>query len=185
MTLLLLAAGIYSNSVQHMFRARKINGADFMTLKQYVQNLLTRKSQLKIKKLKSDALLPVRANPTDAGLDLYALHDQNIAWSTSAKIETGIAIALPKGTVGLIFDRSSLGIKGVSRLAGVIDQAYRGEIIVALSNTASKNRETIEIKRGDKIAQLLIVPILTPEVIEVDELDQTDRGIKGFGSSGR
>ncbi len=140
---------------------------------------------LKIKKLHPDAIIPQRANPTDAGLDLYSTHDQDIVWSSSAKIYTGIAIALPENTVGLIFDRSSMGVKGISRLAGVIDEAYRGELIVILNNAASENRQTIHIHRGDKIAQILIMPKHTPEIEVVDELNETDRGSKGFGSSGR
>lgn len=145
---------------------------------------------LKTKKLVSSAKLPARNNPNDAGLDLYALEDISIDYGTIAKVKTGIAVELPPGTVGLILDRSSMGSKGIKVFGGVIDSDYRGDIMVVLRNIGTKlllDGEPLayEIKAGDKIAQLVILPILLPIPYEVSELTDTARGINGFGSSGQ
>lgn len=170
--------------------------------------------KLKIKKLDENAIIPTRNNQDDAGLDLYALEDVSIYSGETKKIRTGIAVQLEPvypehynsageflGKVvnkkyGLfIWDRSGLGSKGIHRFAGVVDQGYLGEILVCLFNgqltdvshpyeLLKVSNSVYEIKRGDKIAQLVIQEIFTPEIVEVDELDDTDRGEKGFGSSG-
>ena len=140
-------------------------------------------NKLRIKRFTEDAILPTRTHPTDAGLDLYSPIDATIQAFDFVKIDLGIGIALFEGTVGLIFDRSSLGSKGIGHLAGVIDANYRGSIQVILTNAFDPGK--YEIKRGDKIAQLIITAAYTPEVLEVEELETTDRGTKGFGSSGR
>jgi dUTP pyrophosphatase len=97
-------------------------------------------------------------------------------------VPTGVAIAVPAGHVGLIADRSSLGKKGLKTAGGVIDAGYRGEVGVVLWNIS---KETFTLRKGDRVAQLLIVPIAVPAVREVDNLDSTKRGSGGFGSTGR
>lgn len=151
-------------------------------------------SKLKIKRFTEDAILPTRTHPTDAGLDLYSPIDIHLGYGARVKINIHIGITLFEGTVGLILDRSSMGNQGVKVLGGVIDANYRGEIQVILAYVAkqrspddriSSDDEFVEIKRGDKIAQLIITAAYTPEILEVQELDMTDRNDKGFGSSGR
>lgn len=139
---------------------------------------------LNVKQLRPDAILPSRANPTDAGLDLYAVEDAVIEAMGREVVGTGIAVEIPVGYVGLIWPRSGLAVKkGVNTLAGVIDSDYRGEVVVALHNTDLA--EDVVIRQGDRIAQILIQPValLTPAFVE--ELSSTDRGENGFGSSGQ
>lgn len=144
--------------------------------------------ELKIKKLRENAVIPTKATVGSAGFDLYAAIDNNIEIPAkgSAVIPTGIAIALPSdGYVALIFPRSGLSVKyGISMLncVGVIDSDYRGELSIGLIN----HFETpYTIKPGERIAQLLLMPIATATMLIVDELDDTVRGEKGFGSTGR
>ncbi len=139
-------------------------------------------SPLKILRVSQEAVLPTRAHPDDAGLDLYGLDDIFLAPHQSRVAKTGIAIALPAGHVGLIADRSSLGKKGIKTAGGVIDAGYRGEVHIVLWNISN---EPVQLKRGERIAQLLILPVATPPVLEVPSLDETSRGLKGFGSSGK
>lgn len=138
--------------------------------------------ELKVKTLSDAAKLPTKAHPSDAGFDLYALHTCFIGHAEIYKVSTGIAVEIPEGYCGLIFDRSSLGSNGIFRLAGVIDSSYRGEIMVCLSNIS---QEQYKIKSGDKVAQLLIMPVPDVEVTFVTELSQTQRGSGGFGSTGK
>jgi dUTP diphosphatase len=154
-------------------------------------------NKLKIKKFKDNAILPTRAYPTDAGLDFYSPVDISIPYGKRVRINTHIGIALFEGTVGLILDRSSIANQGIRNLGGVIDANYRGEIHIILAYVATDHDGTdiatysdwvtpwIQIKRGDKIAQMIITAAYTPEILEVKELDITDRGVAGFGSSGR
>jgi len=135
-----------------------------------------------VKKLSEYAILPTRNNRTDAGLDIYSVEDAELEPFTLTKIHTGIAIALPENTYGRLADRSSLGAKSMTILGGVIDQGYRGEIIVLLYNL---DQRVQYIRKGDRIAQLIIYPITFSGVQEVQELDKTARDNKGFGSSGR
>ncbi len=142
---------------------------------------------LKIKKMREGAKLPKRATSGSAGYDLSACIEQplTIEAGKRALIPTGIAVALPEDTVGLVFGRSGLGIKhGLvpSNAVGVIDSDYRGEISVGLSNH-SESGYTIE--PGDRIAQLVIVPVITPEIEESEELSETERSVGGFGSTGK
>jgi dUTP pyrophosphatase len=97
-------------------------------------------------------------------------------------IKTGIALAIPQGFVGLVADRSSLAKRGLKTAGGVIDAGYRGEIHIVMWNVS---KEVFELKKGERLAQLMVIPIATPAVVEVDLLDDTARGAKGFGSSGR
>lgn len=139
--------------------------------------------QLRVKRFFNSAVLPVRAHTTDAGLDLFSPIETYISVWGMVKIDIGIGIALPVGKVGLIMGRSSLASSGVDKLGGVIDANYRGSISVILINPVGD--EDYIIRRGDKIAQLLIMDVYTPSIVEVDEFEITDRNDAGFGSSGR
>ncbi len=126
-----------------------------------------------------------RAHADDAGLDLASAIDFDLAPGERALIPTGVRIALPRATVGLVCPRSGLAAKhGITIVngPGIVDEGYRGELKVALLNT--DKTETLHIARGDRIAQLVIVPILRPSIVEVDALDTAERGEAGFGSSG-
>ena len=138
-------------------------------------------NSLKTLRVNSDATLPTRAHPDDAGLDLYGLEDVYLEVGQGKVAKTGIALALPQGHVGLIADRSSLAKKGIKTAGGVIDAGYRGEIQIVLWNISPV---PVQLKRGERIAQLLILPIATPAVVEVSTLDETERGLGGFGSTG-
>ncbi len=137
---------------------------------------------INILRLSQEAVLPTRAHPDDAGMDLYCLEDVILSPQAGKVARTGIALALPKGFVGLVYDRSSMARKGIKTAGGVIDAGYRGEIHIVLWNLSN---EEIRVSRGDRIAQILIFPVATPAVNEVKELDSTSRGTKGFGSSGK
>ena len=140
---------------------------------------------LRIRRLDSGLPLPVRAHPDDAGVDLFAASDLELEPGRRALVGTGIAIALPVGTVGLIHPRSGLAARAglsIVNTPGTIDAGYRGEIKVCLINHDLD--DTIAIRRGDRIAQLLVQRVELPELIEVDELDDTVRGDGGYGSSG-
>ncbi len=129
--------------------------------------------------------MPVRAHPDDAGIDLYAATDLVLAPGRRQLVGTGIAIALPVGTVGLIHPRSGLAARAglsIVNTPGTVDAGYRGEIKVCLINLDPE--APITIARGDRIAQLLVQRVELPQVVEVDELDDTDRGAGGYGSSG-
>lgn len=140
-------------------------------------------STLKIKKIHPDAKVPTYAHPGDAGMDLYALAKTVIRPRQRVLIPTGLAFQLPKGTVGLIWDKSGLSTKyGVKVLAGVLDEGYRGELLVALTNLGSTS---VTFQAGDKVAQMLIQQVHQPKISVVAELTATVRGAKGFGSSGR
>jgi len=136
---------------------------------------------LKVKKLREDAKLPYKKHKGDAGLDLYTIEDIELEPNEIKVVSTGIAIEIPRGYFGLIKDRSSLSMKGLHVLAGVIDENYRGEIKIVLCNLS---KEPLRIDKYSRIAQLIIIPYLSVYPIEYDELDQTDRGANGFGSTG-
>ncbi len=132
--------------------------------------------------MSAEATLPTRAHPDDAGLDLYSLEDIILMPAQGRVVKTGIAIALPPKHVGLVADRSSLAKRGIKTAGGVIDAGYRGEIHIVLWNIS---QDPVQLKRGERIAQLLILPMATPAVLEVETLDETLRGTRGFGSSGK
>lgn len=141
---------------------------------------------LKLKKLDDSVPTPAYAKPGDAGLDLYAAQDASIDPGCREIISTGIAIAIPEGYAGFVQPRSGLAAREgltIVNTPGLIDSGYRGEIKVIALNTDLEN--TIQIKRGERIAQLVIqeVPVVTIDV--VDELDATERGEGGFGSTGK
>lgn len=145
--------------------------------------------QIKVFKLSENAKI-TKPRPGDAGYELYALNDvvlpavDDMGGGTVVKINTGISLQIPENHVGLILDKSSIGIKGIKTFAGVIDSIYRGEIIVALENTTSS---PIVFHAGDKVAQMLIMPYSAPDITFVDDaadLGDTERGSGGFGSTG-
>ena len=138
---------------------------------------------MKIKiKLDEGATMPTRAHSTDAGLDIYARDEQIVPAKESAIFDTGVHIELPEGTVGMLKSKSGLNVKHGIVSEGVIDVGYTGAIVVKLYNHGGYD---YRVKAGDKISQLVIMPILTPELDLVDELEETERGDNGFGSSGR
>ncbi|MDF3004856.1 MAG: deoxyuridine 5-triphosphate nucleotidohydrolase [Oscillospiraceae bacterium] len=142
---------------------------------------------LQIKRVRAEAVLPERATQGSAGLDLRACTNDEtcIMPGDTALLPTGLAVALPEGSVGLVFGRSGLGIRhGIvpANAVGVIDADYRGEILVGLTNHSA---EPYIIVPGDRIAQLVIVPVLTPPIEEVINLSDTARGEGGFGSTGK
>ena len=141
--------------------------------------------RLEIKRLDPDLTLPAYAHEGDAGLDLRAAEDVKLEPFQRTLIATGIAIAIPTGYAGFVQPRSGLAIKqglGVLNSPGLIDSHYRGEIKVIAINLDPE--KTIEITRGDKVAQLVIQPVASIDLTEVDELDETVRGEGGFGSTG-
>ncbi len=142
--------------------------------------------KLLIKKLNENATIPQRQTEYSAGYDLYSAEDIVVKRGETAKVHTGISTEVEgdKNVVLLIYARSSMATKfglAPANCVGVIDWDYRGEIIVALHNSGKAD---YEIKCGDRIAQLVISPIFTPEVEEVKELSDTKRGAGGFGSTG-
>ena len=136
---------------------------------------------LKVKKIHLAAKLPVYGHPGDAGMDLFACVDKTLAPGGLFAVPTGIQMAIPRGYVGLIWDKSGVSLKGVHRLAGVVDAGYRGEVQVVMINLGGA---PYEIKAGMKIAQMLIQPVSSVEIRESDTLDDTSRGEGGFGSTG-
>lgn len=139
---------------------------------------------LRVAKVREDAKLPIRAHAGDAGLDLYALEDATLEPQGSVMLRTGVAMAIPDGHVGIIADRSSMAKRGLKIAGGIIDSGYRGEVHIVLWNLG-KAPETL--KAGDRVAQLMVVPVViaTPEPVAISELGGSERGAKGFGSSGR
>jgi len=138
--------------------------------------------KLEVKKIKKGAQLPSRGHKGDAGLDLFSCQECKLDSFEAKPISTGIKIAIPDGYVGLIWDKSSISLKSVHRLAGVIDSGYRGEVKVVLINLG---KETFRIEKGMKIAQMLIQPVGDLKVKEVQSLKKTGRGEGGFGSTGK
>lgn len=137
--------------------------------------------ELKVKRIHAEAKLPVYGHPGDAGLDLYAVVDHDLPPGGIYAVPTGIQIAVPAGHVGLVWDKSGISLKGVHRLAGVIDAGYRGEVQVVLINFGAA---PFPVRKGTKIAQLLVQPVVSVPVVEADSLDDTSRGQGGFGSTG-
>ena len=138
--------------------------------------------QLKVRKIHPEARLPLYQHPGDAGLDLFSAVDEVLGVGELKAVPTGIQMAIPDGHVGLIWDKSGISLQGVHRLAGVVDAGYRGEVKVVMINLA---KLPFAIKKGMKIAQLLIQPVVAAEVTETADLDDTSRGGGGFGSTGR
>jgi dUTP pyrophosphatase len=140
---------------------------------------------MKFTKLTSSAITPTRGTPNSAGLDLYADADVLVSSGASVMLGTGIAVEIPANHVGLVCIRSSVGKAGVALAngVGVIDSDYRGEIKLCLTYTAGNGGHYI--RRGHAVAQLVVMPYLHTELVEVDALTSTERGAGGFGSTGR
>ncbi len=140
---------------------------------------------LKIKKLNDRAVMPSYGSQSAAGADLYSAEDEIIINAGETRlVHTGLAMAIPEGYVGLIYARSGIATKrglAPANKVGVIDSDYRGEIMVALYNHSDKPQS---IAAGERVAQIVITPYLTVNFTEADELDETDRGEGGFGSTG-
>lgn len=132
--------------------------------------------------LDKGAKMPTRAHPWDAGLDLYAMEDGYIRCNQSHIFDTGVHIAIPEGFVGLVKSKSGLMCNHGIITDGTIDSHYTGPIKVCLFNHGGSK---YEVKAGDKIAQLVILPCVMPHLELVDSLEETDRGDNGFGSTGR
>jgi len=137
--------------------------------------------EFKVKRIHPDAKLPVYGHPGDAGLDLFAVADRDLAPGEVFAVPTGIQVAVPPGHVGLVWGKSGISLNRVHRLAGVIDAGYRGEVQVVMINLGGT---PFAIKKGMKIAQMLVQPVTSVTVVETDELDDTSRGQGGFGSTG-
>jgi dUTP pyrophosphatase len=142
--------------------------------------------ELRVARLHQDARLPARTHPGDAGLDLYAAEPASIAAGERASVGTGIAVAIPEGHAGLVLPRSGLAARhGITlpNAPGLIDAGYRGELRVLLLNTDPSGG--FEVAPGDRIAQLVVTPVAEAVPVEVEALEETARGLAGFGSSGR
>ncbi len=138
--------------------------------------------QVNVKKINPDAKLPQYTIKGDAAMELYSVEDVLLNAGDIIACQTGIAMAIPEGFVGLIWDKSGIAVKGgLKTMGGVIDSNYRGEIGVIIRNLSKKD---YKINKGDKIAQMLIQKVECPIIEKVQELDDTERGEGGFGSTG-
>lgn len=133
-------------------------------------------------KLDDGAFVPTRAHEHDGGMDLYAMEDQIVPAKESAIFDTGVHVQLPSGTAGLLVSKSGLNVLHGLTSEGLIDEGYTGSIVVKLYNNSGYD---YRVHRGDKISQLVILPVITPEVELVEELEDTERGTGGFGSTGK
>lgn len=142
--------------------------------------------ELQFTRLSDSARIPTRAHDDDAGLDLYAAEAARLGPGERTSVGTGVAAAIPPGHAGLVLPRSGLAARhGIALVnaPGLIDPGYRGELRVLLLNT--DRDEPFEIEPGDRVAQLLLTPFAPAEPVEVADLEETKRGLAGFGSSGR
>ncbi len=138
---------------------------------------------LKIKKLHLDAKAPHYAHNDDAGFDLFSVENTLIKKGERFAVPTGISMEIPEGYVGLIWDKSGIGIKeGIKTLGGVVDSSYRGEVLVGMINLSEKD---YTFEKGHKVAQMLIQKKEKVDFEEVSELTDTKRGKGGFGSTGK
>ncbi len=129
-----------------------------------------------------DAKIPTYAHATDAGMDLYAVGEYAILPGERVQVATGIALAIPSGYVGLVWDKSGISYKGgLKTLGGVVDADYRGEVLVGVVNVGD---QVYRVEKGAKIAQMLIQKVEHPDLVIVETLDDTVRGEGGFGSTG-
>src|SRR5206468_6337583 len=141
-------------------------------------------TDLPVRRLHPDAVLPTRAYPGDAGLDLAACERVELAPGERALVGTGLAVAIPDGCAGFVQPRSGLASRHgitVVNSPGLVDSGYRGELRVVLLNTDASERFVVE--PGMRIAQLVVLPVPELELVEVDELPESERGVRGFGSS--
>ena len=141
------------------------------------------KHLVRVKKLDKNATIPTQSNSSDAGWDMYALEDTVLEPSSRTLVKTGVSLEIPPDFVGLIWPRSGLAVKsGIDVFAGVVDSGYRGDVGVCLYNSSDS---TLEIKKGDRIAQILFQPSPFFKLTESDQLTSSNRGQGGFGSTGR
>lgn len=143
--------------------------------------------QIAVKKLRPGAILPSFGTPEAAGADLYACIEEDVTIQPGQTlfIPTGLAMALPRGYAGFVFARSGMACKrglAPANKVGVIDSDYRGELMIALHNHGSQPQT---VSNGERVAQLIVMPVLTPVYFEAEELDSTLRGTGGFGSTGK
>ena len=141
--------------------------------------------KIPLRRLDPGLPVPAPSHPGDAGVDLHARADTTLNAGEWEMVPTGVAVAIPEGFVGLVAPRSGLAARhgvGVVNGPGVVDSGYRGELRVLLINHGP---DPIELERGERVAQLLVVPVARQDFVEVDELPETDRGPGGFGSTGR
>lgn len=142
------------------------------------------KQQMKVKKLSNDAIIPSYAHPGDAGMDIYSCVDLTIKAGQFVLVPTGISVQLPENTEAQIRPKSGLALKhGITVLntPGTIDEGYRGEVGVILVNHGSVD---FEVKKGSKVAQMVIKPVINATIVETNDLDDSKRGTGGFGSTG-
>ena len=142
--------------------------------------------ELPIRRLRDDAIVPARAYDGDAGLDLAACERVVLAPGERATVGTGLAIAIPEGHAGFVQPRSGLAAKSgitIVNTPGLVDSGYRGELKVILLNT--DEHEAFVVEPGMRIAQLVVMPVPVVDPVEVDELPESERGVRGFGSSSR
>ena len=142
--------------------------------------------RLRFTRLSEAAVAPARAHADEAGLDLHAVESASLGPGERATIGTGVAVAIPEGHAGLVLPRSGLAMRyGIALVnaPGLIDSGYRGELRVLLLNT--DRHESFEVGVGDRIAQLVLVALAGPELREVESLEESVRGLGGFGSTGR
>jgi len=137
--------------------------------------------ELRVKRIHPGAKLPVYGHPGDAGLDLYSVVDRELRPGEVFAVPTGLQVAVPAGHVGLVWDKSGISLQGVHRLAGVVDSGYRGEVQVVMINLGAA---PFAVRKGMKIAQMLIQAVAAVTVVEAESLDDTSRGGGGFGSTG-
>lgn len=138
--------------------------------------------QIKIKKLRKDVKLPSYAHPGDVGMDLFALETQKILPGGSAHFWHGFALEFPIGYGAIIMDKGGLAKAGLKTMGGVFDAGYRGEYNTKLVNLSKKS---YTVEKGDKVAQLVVIPVAIAKLKEVKELSSTSRGAGAFGSTGR
>jgi dUTP pyrophosphatase len=138
---------------------------------------------LKVKKMHPDAITPTVGHTGDAGIDLYAIETVVFLPRTQMSVPTGIAMEIPDGYAGLVWDKSSVSFKqGLKVMGGVIDAPYRGEIVISLYNTTDQEQS---IEKGKKVAQMLLQKVEHCTFEEVDTLSDTARGENGWGSTGK
>lgn len=135
-----------------------------------------------VQRLHPDATLPTYAHPGDAGMDVYSNEEVTLQPRERKAVSTGISMAVPEGYVALVWEKSGRALKeGLSTMAGVVDAGYRGEVMIVVLNVSET---PIQISRGQKLAQILIQPVVSGMIQEVESLEDSSRGTGGFGSTG-
>jgi dUTP pyrophosphatase len=141
-------------------------------------------TELPVRRLRADAVMPTQAYAGDAGLDLAACDRHELGPGERAVVPTGLAVAIPEGHGGFVLPRSGLAARNgitIVNAPGLIDSGYRGEVQVVLLNT--DRREAFVVEPGMRIAQLVVLPVAEIEPVELEELPESERGVRGFGSS--